>query len=264
MEIKPEETLDDLLGGSLKILQKKKGYRFSLDSILLAQFARIAPGTRFVELGLGSGVISLILCYRTGCRAAGVELQEQLADMAARSFRMNRLDGLIEIIPCDMRHIKKVLPPGGFDAVVFNPPYRRKGSGRISANSEKALARHELSGTLGDFIRASEYLVAKWGAVFTVYPATRAVELIYRLRESGIEPKRMRMVHSTRGTEAEFVLMEAVKGGGEELEVMPPLFVYKSTGEGGPEVKIEGRREYTPEMEKIFSEICLRQSSSAE
>lgn len=254
MELKEEETLDDLLGGRLKILQKKKGYRFSLDSILLAHFVRLGPGSRFAELGLGSGVISLILCYRTGCAATGIELQEQLADMAARSFRLNQLDRLMDIVRCDLRQIKEVMPAGAFDTVVFNPPYRRKGSGRISANSEKALARHELSGTLADFVSAAQHLAGKAGTVFTVYPATRGVELIYRFRESGIEPKRMRMVHSAESAEAEFILLEAVKGGGEELEILPPLFVYKSRG--------QGRGDYTPEMEKIFSEICLRQSSS--
>ena len=197
MEINNEETLDDLLGGRLKVLQKKKGYRFSLDSILLAHFVRIEPGIKVLELGLGSGVISLILCYRTGCSLTGVELQEQLAEMAARSFRINELDHLIEIIRCDLRQIKEVLPAGQFDAVVFNPPYRKKGSGRISANAEKALARHELSGTLADFVSAADYLIRKAGTVFTIYPATRGVELIFRFREAGIEPKRMRMVHST-------------------------------------------------------------------
>ena len=257
MEIKPEETLDELLGGRLKILQKKRGYRFSLDSILLAHFARIEPGMKVVELGLGSGIISLILCYRTACFLTGVELQEQLAEMAARTFRINRLDKYIKIIPCDLRDVKRVLPAGEFDAAVFNPPYRKKGSGRISANFEKAHARHELSATLADFVAAADYLTRKSGTIFTIYAATRAVELIYRLRESGIEPKRMRMVHSTQLSEAEFILLEAVKGGGEELEIMPPLLVYDSgSGNRGE------RGNYTPEMEKIFSEICLRQSSS--
>jgi tRNA1Val (adenine37-N6)-methyltransferase len=187
-----------------------------------------------------------------------VELQEQLADMAARSFRMNQLDHLVDIITCDLREIKKVLPAGSFDAVVFNPPYRRKGSGRISANSEKALARHELSGTLADFVAAAQYLAAKSGTVFTVYPSTRGVELIYRFREAGIEPKRMQMVHSTERSGAEFILLEAVKGGGEELDILPPLFVYKGREEG----QGEGRGEYTEQMENIFSELRLRQSSS--
>jgi tRNA1Val (adenine37-N6)-methyltransferase len=181
--------------------------------------------------------------------------------MAARCFRMNKLDALIDIIPCDLRGIKKVMPAAGFDAAIFNPPYRRVGSGRISLNSEKALARHELGGTLADFVESAGYLLRESGAVYTVYPAARAVELIFRFRESGIEPKRMRMVHSTTLTGAEFVLLEAVKGGGEELEIMPPLFVYEREGD------CRGEREasqvkYTTEMEGIFSELCLRQSSS--
>lgn len=257
MKTDNEETLDDLLDGRLKILQKKRGYRFSLDSILLAHFVRIEPGMKVVELGLGSGVISLILCYRTGCKLTGLEIQAQLADMAARSFRMNRLDSLIEIIRKDIREIEEALPADAFDAVVFNPPYRKKGSGRISAGPEKAIARHELRGTLADFVRAAGYLIRKAGFVFTIYPATRAVELVSRLRESGIEPKRMRMVHSTERTGAEFILLESVKGGGEELEILPPLFIYQSGESGG-----HYRGNYTSEMEKIFSDLCLRRSFS--
>jgi tRNA1Val (adenine37-N6)-methyltransferase len=243
------ETLDDLLGGKLKILQKKKGYRFSIDSILLAHFVRLRPGMKAVELGLGSGVISLILCYRTGCSLTGVELQPQMADMAARSFRLNSLEGKIDIVKGDVRDIKKIMPGGQFDAVIFNPPYRRKGSGRISADAEKAIARHEINGSLADFISASEFLLKKHGEVFTIYPASRGVELVCRMRDSGIEPKTMRIVHSAARTEAEFILLEGSKGGGEELQILPPLFIYDSEGN------------YTPEIQAIFSELSLRPSS---
>ena len=243
------ETLDDLLGGKLKILQKKKGYRFSIDSILLAHFVRPRPGMKAVELGLGSGVISLILCYRTGCSLTGVELQPQMADMAARSFRLNSLEGKIDIVKGDVRDIKKIMPGGQFDAVIFNPPYRRKGSGRISADAEKAIARHEINGSLADFISASEFLLKKHGEVFTIYPASRGVELVCRMRDSGIEPKAMRIVHSAARTEAEFILLEGSKGGGEELQILPPLFIYDSEGN------------YTPEIQAIFSELSLRPSS---
>jgi tRNA1(Val) A37 N6-methylase TrmN6 len=243
------ETLDDLLGGKLKILQKKKGYRFSIDSILLAHFVRPRPGMKAVELGLGSGVISLILCYRTGCSLTGVELQPQMADMAARSFRLNLLEGKIDIVKGDVRDIKKIMPGGQFDAVIFNPPYRRKGSGRISADAEKAIARHEINGSLADFISASEFLLKKHGEVFTIYPASRGVELVCRMRDSGIEPKTMRIVHSAARTEAEFILLEGLKGGGEELQILPPLFIYDSEGN------------YTPEIQAIFSELSLRPSS---
>lgn len=243
------ETLDDLLGGKLKILQKKKGYRFSIDSILLVHFVRLRPGIKAIELGLGSGVISLILCYRTGCSLTGVELQPQMAEMAARSFRLNGLEGKIDIVTGDVRDIKEMMPGGSFDAVIFNPPYRKKGSGRISTDAEKAIARHEINGCLADFISAAAYLLKQSGAVFTIYPASRAVEIVCRMRESGIEPKTMRIVHSASRTEAEFILVEGSKGGGEELEILPPLFIYDNDGN------------YTPEIQAIFSELSLRQSS---
>lgn len=254
-----EETLDDLLGGKLKIFQKRRGYRFSLDSILLAHFVRLGKGQRFVELGLGSGVVSLILCYRTGCTAAGVELQEQLAEMAARSFRLNSLEGSMEIVRGDVRDIRKFFEPESFDAAVLNPPYRRAGSGRVSAHPEKALARHEINGSLADFVAAAAYLVRRTGAVFAVYPATRAVELLCLLRKLDVEPKRVRIVHSDGLSAAEFILVEAVRGGGEELEIMPPLYIYDVPG---GESDKAGR--YTREMRDIFSELCLRQASCGE
>ncbi len=109
--IKSDETLDELLGGKLKILQKRKGYRFSIDSILLAHFVRIGQDMHLIELGAGSGVISLIVAWRLGCKVTGLELQGQLADMAERSIKLNSLEDRIELVSGDVRNVEKVSRP---------------------------------------------------------------------------------------------------------------------------------------------------------
>jgi tRNA1Val (adenine37-N6)-methyltransferase len=242
--IKAGETVDDILGGRLKILQKEKGYRFSLDSLLLAHFIRLKRNNRVVDLGTGSGIIALILTYRFDLHdVIAVEVQAKLVDMAQRSIRLNGLESRVDIRQGDVREVRNFLDPQSFDVAIFNPPYRKLSSGRINLDEEKAVARHEIMGSIADFLSSAKYLLKDTGSVFLIYPARRGVELFYRMRLNSIEPKRIRMVHSDSSSGAEFILTEGVKGGGEELIVMPPLFIYHEKGT------------YSREMEEIFSEI---------
>jgi tRNA1Val (adenine37-N6)-methyltransferase len=238
------ETLDDLLNGSLRILQKRKGYRFSLDALLLAHFIRLKGSGPAVEFGTGSAVIPLILQRRFGRKKIiGIEIQEDLVDMARRSIRMNAMEDRIEIIAGDVRKIGNICKPRTCPVVFFNPPYRKAVSGKINADTEKALARHEIEGSLSEFLAAARYILKAAGSVFVIYPSRRLVELLHRMRLNGIEPKRMRMVHTKACSEGSFVLVEGVKEGGEQLEIMPPLFIYDAKGG------------YTEEMMALFREI---------
>lgn len=239
-----DETLENLLSGGLKILQKKKGYRFSLDALLLAHFIRLKGNEPAVELGTGSAVIPLLLQRRFGRKKIiGIEIQEDLADMARRNVRMNAMEDRIEIITSDVREVASLLKPRTSRAVFFNPPYRKAASGRINAETEKALARHEIAGSLGDFLAAARHILKPAGSVFLIYPASRLVDLMHRMRINGLEPKRLRMVHTKAGSEGVFALAEGVKEGGEELKVLPPLCIYDEKGG------------YTEEMTILFREI---------
>lgn len=239
-----DETIDDILGGRLKILQKKRGYRFSIDSLLLAHFVRLKRGDSVVDLGTGSGILLLILSQRFRCgRLVGVEIQEELADMARRSAEMNNLKGKIKIISGDIRKIKTFLNPQSFDVAIFNPPYRKLNTGRINPDRGKAVARHEIRGKLEDFLLAARYTVKGSGYVYTIYPATRMAELFSRMRDCGIAPGRIRIVHSRRSSAGEFLLMEGRKGGGDGIKVLPPLFIYEED---------EG---YTEEIKSAFMEL---------
>lgn len=245
------ETVDELLGGRIKIFQKEKGYRFSLDALLISHFARLKKDDCVIDLGTGSGVIAMIMAMRKGSgKVIGVDIQEEFVDMAKRSVRLNNLQEKVDIRLGDIRKIGTLFNENSCDVSICNPPYRKLKSGRINPDNQKSFARHEIKGSLYDFLRAAAYVLKKTGRAYIIYPATRMVELISSMRTVGIEPKRMRVVHSHGESRGEFILVEGKKGGREELEILPPLIVYAHANE------------YTDAMKSIFRELsdCARAS----
>jgi len=242
--IREDETVEALFGGRLKILQKKKGYRYTIDSILLAHFVELKEEERLLELGAGSGVISLVLAFRNpSIRITGIEIQDGLAGMAGRSVALNDLVGRVEIFHGDARNAGNFVEARSFDVAVFNPPYRKMGSGKMNPQEEKALARHEVAGSVTDFLRAARHALKPGGRACLIYPCSRMVEALHRMRSEKLEPKRLRMVHSRPESRGDFILVEGMKGGGEELSVLPPLFIYNGTGG------------YSVELESLFKNL---------
>lgn len=242
-----EETIDEILDGRLKIRQSRTGYRFNLDSLILAHFVSIQSRSVNLDLGCGNGVIALVLASRYPLSHwHGLEVQEGLAALARKNVELNGLDRRVMIDQGDARTIRKIYQPHHFNNIVFNPPYRKLNSGRINPLPEKAIARHEVAGSLAHFLTAAKYALKPAGRVFTIYPATRMVELIHRFRKNAIEPKRMKLVFSDALSDAEFVLVEGRGGSREELKMEPPLYIYEE-----PE-------KYTQAMKNIFTELaCL-------
>lgn len=224
-----DETLDLFLDGKLKILQKKKGYRFSVDTILLSQFIRIRRDEKVIDLGTGCGILPLLLSHTTKAHSfVGVEIQSGLAELAERNVRLNRLQDQISILHQDLRKLKEVFPPGSFEVVFSNPPYRKSLTGRINPSREKAIARHETYGTVNDLVSMASYLLSSKGRFYLIYPAARAVDLLTALRAQRLEPKRVQFVYPGPGKEAKFVLVESVKASGVELKVMEPLILRRN------------------------------------
>jgi len=236
-----EETLDTLFDGRLKVLQKKSGYRFSIDALLLAHFADMRPRDRIIDLGTGCGIIPLILIFRRKAgKVIGVETQPSLAGLARRNAALNRQSGHITIVEEDLKKLGPEIGRGTFDLVITNPPYREVGSGRINPHSEKALARHEIKASLEDVLWVSHQLLKDKGRLTLIYPASRTVDLIQGLRRMHLEPKRLQFIHSRLKGRASLVLMEACKEGHPQLQVLSPFFLYDPIGH------------YTPEAEKLF------------
>ena len=239
-----DETLNHLLSGNVKILQKKKGYRFSIDSILLAHFVRVKEEQKVVDLGTGSGVIPIILATKVkSTEIWGVEIQEELAEMATRNIEMNHLQGRVHILKGDARNLADRMDSEGFDIVLTNPPYRKFRSGRINPLREKAIARHEIKGSLTDMAKIAFRLLRPKASFYLVYPAVRAVDLITYIRESHLEPKRLRLVHPNMEKGDQLILVEATKGGGPGVEIHQPLFIHDLNGQ------------YSEEMRSIYSSI---------
>jgi tRNA1Val (adenine37-N6)-methyltransferase len=221
------ETCDAILGGRFRVIQRRDGYRFSVDSILLARFVSVRPGDRVLELGAGSGVISIAIAGLHRPREiVAIEIQPELVAMIDSGAQLNGLPS-IHPIEADLRKIKHPkVPANGFDLVVANPPYRKHNSGRESPNEKRRLARSETASTLEDFIAAAARHARGGGRAVFVFVADRFAELISVAREHRLEPKRIRFVHPYRTAPATTVLLEARKGGGVEVCVEPPLILY--------------------------------------
>lgn len=228
------ETVDRVFDGRVAVVQRRDGYRFSLDSLLLARFVEAQGRARVVDLGAGNGVVALSLAVlHHGVEVVGVELQEAMVDRARRGVDLNGVGERVRMVMADVRALHeelasgRELASGSFDVAVCNPPYRPRRSGRVNPDAERLLARHEVAGGLGDFVRAGASLLRHRGRMCLVYPAERAVELFSTMRGHGLEPRRVRFVHSFADASATLVLAEGVKGARTGLTVAPPLVIYR-------------------------------------
>lgn len=225
---------DDLENG-YHIWQDTDLFCFGIDAVLLAHFPDIRNGERIVDLGTGFAPIPLIM--RAAARDAGkdirisaLEIGERAAALAARSVEENGLAGDIEIKRGDIKEAAELYPAASFSLVVSNPPYIRRGSGILGGDPEKAAARAEVSCTFRDVAAAASYLLPVKGRFAFIHRPSRLPEIMVELRRVHLEPKRMRMIHPFRGSEASMVLIEAVKCGGPELKTEPPLVVSEDDG----------------------------------
>ncbi len=226
-----DETCDRLFGDSLVLCQDRRGYRFSIDAVLLAGLTRVKAKDRIMELGTGCGVVLLALASRNlGAHWEGVEIQPRLAVLAQKNVEANGLTGRVFIRRMDWRAVHKVFPAQGFDLVVSNPPYRRALSGRINPDAQKAMARHELSGTVRDMFTAAAYLLKHGGRCAVIYPASRLDDLMVAAVQAGFRPKRLTLIHSREEAPATLAHLECAKGAGQELHVAPPFFIYEKRG----------------------------------
>ncbi len=221
--LSPDETLDTFFDGRLQIIQKKRGYRFSIDSILLSEFIKVKENEKVIDLGTGCGILPLILSQKAKKTSfIGVEIQKGLADCANKNVKLNQLQDRITILNLDFRDLKNIFPPATFDVVISNPPYRRYRTGRINPDMEKAIARHEIKGKLEDLISIASYLLKSKGRFYLIFPAIRMVDLLTAMRANKLEPKCLQIVYPRLNEDAKFVLSESFKESGVELRILPP------------------------------------------
>lgn len=238
VKLKADETLDDLLLGGLKIIQPKSGYRFSLDAVLLAHFCQLDKVNEIVDLGTGSGVVSLLLAHLApAAKITGMEIQEQMVERAKRSVEYNHLENRLEIIIQDIKELKTEYTGGYADLVVCNPPFYKNGEGKISQNPEEAIARHETAVSMPHIIKGAKHLLNNRGKIALIQRAERLLEITDLLILNRINPTRMRLVHSRIDSDAKLVLIEGQKNSSAKLNILPPLVIYQLDGEYSEEIK---------------------------
>lgn len=229
--LKSGERLDSLQYEGLKIIQRADAFRFGTDAVLLADFASARSGDRVADLGTGTGVISILMASRQpNSRYAALEIQPDMADMAARSVRLNGMEDRIEVRCCDFRRAAAVYGYGRFSLAVCNPPYGKAGAALLSQTDARRIARHESDCTVDEVAESAFELLKTGGRLAVIFPAARAFEMMCAMRTHRLEPKRIRTVHATVSREPRLTLIEAVKDGGSMLHWLPPLIL---TGEDG-------------------------------
>lgn len=235
--IKQNERIDDLQRNGYKIIQKTDGFCFGMDAVLLSGFARVKKGERAIDLGTGTGIIPILLeAKNEGEEYIGLEIQEDMADMASRSVALNHLEEKISVVKGDIKEAGKLFGKSTFDVVTSNPPYMNDAHGLKNPDLPKAIARHEVLCALEDVVRETAGLLKPGGRFYMVHRPRRLIEIITMLTKYKLEPKRIKMVHPFVDKEANMVLIESVRGGGSMMKVEAPIVVFKEPGVYGDEI----------------------------
>ena len=232
------ERLDDVLGYDLKIYQNSSYFSFSLDSIILANYANIRLRDKnIVDFCTGNGVIPLIISNRTKNNIVGVEIQEKLAELATKSVDYNKLNERITIYNEDVKEFsKKHL--NEFDLVLCNPPYFKiEEKSSFNESYEKKIARHEVLFNLEDLCKCCKKVLKDNGNLCIVHRTDRLMEILEIFRKHNIEPKRIRFVYENISKESTLVLIEAQKCGSVGLKVESPIILYNLDGSMTDEYK---------------------------
>ncbi|MEA4825386.1 tRNA1(Val) (adenine(37)-N6)-methyltransferase [Clostridium sp. JNZ J1-5] len=241
--VREDETLDDLQLNGLHVIQKRDGFRFGVDAVLLANFAEIKKDNRVVDLCSGTGIIPFIIAGKTkASNITGIEIQNEMVEMANRSIRFNNLENRVNFINGDLKDIDLLKSIPKADVVTVNPPYKLCNSGIINPNDKIAIARHEIACNLEDVIIACKTLLKDNKRMYMIHRPDRLADIIMLMRKHKIEPKRIQMIHPNTKKAPNIVLVEGQRDGGAFLKWEPPIYVYNDNGGYSEQIdKIYGR-----------------------
>lgn len=240
--LKDNERIDDLQLNNLKIIQNKDGFCYGIDSVLLSDFAKeISSNSKVLDLGTGTGILGILLCGKTNLsKIYGIEIQEDVCEMARRSILLNHLEDRFEIINQNIKDLENIFEEDTFDAIVSNPPYKKNNSGLKNESETKLISRHEVTASLEDFVSISSKLLKNNCSLYMVHRPERLADLFYLLRKYNLEPKKLRLVHSYSYSKPKLILVKATKNAKSFLNIEEPLIIYHQDGS------------YTNEILKIY------------
>ena len=243
VNINIDESIDDLQLNGLMLIQKQSGFRFGVDAVLLSDFANVKKKHRVLDLCTGTGIVPFLLYGKYSPKEVwGVEIQEDMVEMANRSSQLNSTDDIVRFKCADLKDKKLVSELGRFDVITVNPPYKLNNAGILNPNDKLAIARHEILCNLEDVIVSARRLLADNGRMFIVHRPERLADILGLMRKYNIEPKRVKMIHPSAKKAPNIVLVEGQRDGGAFLKWEEPLYVYNENGNYSEEIdKIYGR-----------------------
>ena len=239
MKLNELETVVNLLNKDMKIIQRVDHFAFSLDSLLVSEFASITKYTsKIVDLGTGNGVIPLFLSKKTKAKITGIEIQEISSDLAKRNVQLNNLEDQISIINDDMKNWRKYFRNNSIDMVISNPPFFKFDGNEKQLNdlTQLTLARHEISITLEEIIQTASNLLKDKGHFALVHRVDRFMDIIENMKKYDIEPKKIQFCHTKINKEGKILLVEGIKYGKPGLRILPPLIAHDDNGQYSAEV----------------------------
>lgn len=239
MKLNELETVVNLLNKDMKIIQRVDHFAFSLDSLLVSEFASITKYTnKIVDLGTGNGVIPLFLSKKTKAQITGIEIQEISSDLAKRNVQLNNLEDQISIINDDMKNWRKYFRNNSVDMVISNPPFFKFDGNEKQLNdlTQLTLARHEISITLEEIIQIASNLLKDKGHFALVHRVDRFMDIIENMKKYDIEPKKIQFCHTKINKEGKILLVEGIKYGKPGLRILPPLIAHDDDGQYSAEV----------------------------
>ena len=239
--INEDENIDDLQLKGLNLIQKKDGFKFGIDAVLLSDFANVKTKHRVIDLCTGTGIVPFLLYGKYNpSEIVGVEIQEDMVEMAERSVKLNSLENKVFFENLDLKNTEQLKKLGRFDVLTVNPPYKLNNSGILNPLDKLAIARHEIMCNLEDVIYAARVLLKDNGRMFIVHRPERLADIFCLMRKYKIEPKRVKMIHPKANKAPNIVLVEGQRDGGAYLKWDTPLYVYDENGN------------YTNEIDKIY------------
>jgi len=218
--------------------QPKQGYRYGIDSFLLARFAKFSPGEIVCDLGSGVGILGLLaLCRGKAKHAVALEVQQDLARLALNNAEILGVSERYEVLHANWKDARKLLKPKRFHLVISNPPYRKLQTGKVPPLSAKAIAKHEILGNMRDLIQTAAFVLKPSGRFVLMYPPLRLEELIQELAKDKFKIQRMAMVHPYLDRPATLVMVEAVRSPSRELILEAPVIVYRDPDHYNPDIE---------------------------
>lgn len=224
------EKLNDLLGYNIKIFQDDDFFKYNLDSILLAEFVELKSNKKnILDIGAGTGAISLVLSTKTNQNIDAIEIQKELSDLFTKTIKYNKLENQIKLYNEDIKKSALLNRNNYYDIIVCNPPYFK--NGKFSSKIAKSIARHEEFLNISDIAKVSKKLLNNNGALYIVYNSERLLEALKVLKSSNLIPKRLKFIHTNLSKSSTIFLLECVKNGNDGLKIESPFILYNKDGE---------------------------------